>query len=94
MQNLQNLTSPQQASCDDPSIDIALVGRMSSKFSEGECIELEAPVISPPVEELPTEDVPLLQEAVNISGSSEILLPSSNFPTAKAESDAYVIGME
>lgn len=91
---MQNITSPQQATCDDPSVDIALVGRMSSKYSEGESIEFNAPVTSTPVEDLPMEDVPLFEEAIDTGGTSEILLPSSTFPAVKVENDSYVTGTE
>ena len=91
---MHNITSPLQATCDDPSVDIALVGRMSSKYSEGECIELDAPVTSTPVEDLPKEDVPLFEEAIDTGGSSEMLLPPNTFPTVKVESDSYVTGMD
>ena len=91
MTNLTNsLTSPQQAtySYDEPSADIALLGRTSSKVSESEHIIFEASATSTPMDE-----VPVFQEVTDTGGSSEILLPQGNFPAVKAENDTCVIGM-
>ena len=72
---IQNpLNSPKQPTCDLLSADIALVGRMSSKVSEAESIELRTTNPCSPVEE-----APLIQEATD-TGASKILLPHSTIP--------------
>ena len=61
--------SPQLPACDEQSANIALVGRMSSKASEIERIELGTSICSP------VEEARLFQEAIDTGASSEILLP-------------------
>ena len=61
---------PQVSTCDEQSVDIALFGRMSSKASEIERIELGTSIICSPVEEAQR-----VQEAMDTGASSEILLP-------------------
>ena len=62
--------SPQLSTCDEQSANIALFGRMSSKVSEIERIELGTSIICSPVEEAQR-----VQEATDTDASSEILLP-------------------
>ena len=88
MQNLPNITSPQQAIYDEPSANIALVGQMSSKVSESERIIFEGSATPTQMDE-----VPVFQEATDTGESSEMLLPQSNFPAVKSENDTFVIGM-
>ena len=70
---------------DDQSAEIALVGSVSSKVvSESERIEYT------PVN--PVDEVPVVQEATDTGGSSEILVPSSSLPSVKPPSTSYVTG--
>lgn len=68
------LNVPQQTTHDSLSVDMALVGGMSSKFSESERIELQATNPSQ------VEDSSFIQEVTDIGASSEILLPRSTIP--------------
>lgn len=65
------LNSPQQSTCYPLSADITLVGKMSSKVSEAECIELQATN--------PCSQAPLIQEATD-TGAFKILLSHSTIP--------------
>ena len=89
MQNLPNITSPQQTIYDEPSAIIALVGRMSSR-----CLKLNTLIIlEASATPTPIDEIPVFQEATDTGGSSEILLPQSNFPAVKSENYTFVIGM-
>lgn len=61
--------SPQPSTYDEQSANIALVGRMSSRVSEIEHIELGASICSS------VEEDHWVQEATDTGVSSEILLP-------------------
>ena len=80
-------TPSHQSTCDDQSAEIALVGRMSSKVvSESERIELQLTTNM--------EELPVVEEATDTGGSSEILLPPSTLPPVQPTSGAlYVTGM-
>jgi len=78
-------TSSQQPTCEYPSVDIAMVGRMPSRVSDSERIELE------PTTETPVEEA--FQQETN-TGTSEMLLPQSTSHKARTNSDIFVTGMD
>ena len=89
LETSESVTSPQQV-YDEPSANIALVGRMSSKVVSA---EIEDIIFSTSTTSTLMDEVSVFQEAIDTGGSSEILLPQSNFPAVKTENDTFVIGM-
>jgi len=65
-----------------------MVGRMPSRVSDSECIELEPTTETPMEEAFQQETIPAN------TGTSEMLLPQSIFHIARTNSDTFVTGTD